>query len=590
MTERVKLQSLQIENYLGAGSEPPLALRFDGKHALLCGPNGSGKTTVLSALECLKRAFSAWGNHPRLPFIESSGLTTPNHHRVNVWEWADARPNFTADIFHTESEEIRISWVVSVPLELARAQIPLGRLSETSEVAIELRARRDHAMRLETVRLGDQELFRNGSSTEAFHLTAGKANQGGIRYLTYVTPFSELALVGLFRLSQWLLQRIIFFPSFRRPSLAGTGSDVGALAGGQDLVRWVQAASSADPRDAASRRQNALLQEFQEEFAEFAGYRNFSLSVREYSLPLPNNEEVEINATVDGRLRLLSQLGAGIGESLIILLVAKLSQEWQDPPVDIVLLEEPELHIHPSLQRRLLDRLAEYGVQVIAATHSPTVVNWFSRGGNRVFRTEFDREKRRVEVNEVKGLAELRGLIESIGASPADVVLADRVLLVEGSNDVPVFQAWLRKAPSYAGQNVAVLALGGSDAASGNFNPEQWRSLHPKIGAILDSERKSNKEEPRPERQDIKCKLDAVGIRCHLTKFRSTESYFTPRALWSVYGNCPDSLDPFEDPNLAVRGVKQFSKSRNGEVAQAMEWDEISRTDVGEQIESFLKS
>jgi len=312
--------------------------------------------------------------------------------------------------------------------------------------------------------------------------------------------------------------------------------------------------------------------------------------VPEYSLPLQNDQHPEINATIDGRLRLLSQLGAGIGEALIILLVAKLSQEWQHPPIDILLLEEPELHLHPTLQRKLLDRLAEYGVQLIATTHSPAVVNWFSRSGGRVFRTAFHTSEKRTMARQVSGLTELRSLIESIGVSPADVVLADKVLLVEGSNDVPVFKTWLRKAPSYADQSVAILALGGNDAASGNFDPEQWRSLHPKITAILDGERKSAGEDPPKERQEIKAKLEAMGIRCHLTEWRSTESYFTPRALKLIYGNCHDSLDPFGDSNLASRGVKQFTKSRNGEIAQAMEWAEIKTTDLGMQIEDFLKS
>ena len=147
--------------------------------------------------------------------------------------------------------------------------------------------------------------------------------------------------------------------------------------------------------------------------------------------------------------------------------------------LDVLLLEEPELHLHPALQRKLLEQLTRYGVQVIATTHSPTVVNWFTRNGHRVFRTEFDGEEKRVDVCEVKVLSELRSLIESIGASPADIVLADKILLVEGANDVPVFKVWLRKAPSYGYQSVSVLALGGSDAASSNFDPEQLEELAP---------------------------------------------------------------------------------------------------------------
>jgi hypothetical protein len=168
-------------------------------------------------------------------------------------------------------------------------------------------------------------------------------------------------------------------------------------------------------------------------------------------------------------------------------------------------------------------------------------------------------------------------------------MLADKVLLVEGPNDVPVFKAWLRKAPSYEGQNVAVLSLGGHDAASSNFDPEQWKSLHPKIRAIIDSERKAQDQDPHEKRLAIKAKFEAARIGCHLTEWRATESYFTTHALQLVYGDCPPTLDPFGDPNLAVQGLKQFAKVRNGEVAQAMEWAELEKTDLGDQIEDFLK-
>ncbi len=91
------------------------------------------------------------------------------------------------------------------------------------------------------------------------------------------------------------------------------------------LVSWIEYATRPNPKDAESARRHYLLQEFQQEFAEFIGAKSVSLYVQGYSLPLPYNEQREIAVTVDGRVRLLSQLGAGIGESLIVLFVSKLS-------------------------------------------------------------------------------------------------------------------------------------------------------------------------------------------------------------------------------------------------------------------------
>ena len=265
-----------------------------------------------------------------------------------------------------------------------------------------------------------------------------------------------------------LLGRVVYFPSHRQPRLR-SDTNISGLAGGEGLVSWIEYAPRPNPKDAESARRHDLLQEFQQEFAEFIGAKSVSLYVQGYSLPLPCNEQPEIVVTFEGRVRLLSQLGASIGESLIVLFVSKLSHKWRNPPVDIVLLEEPELHLHPNLQRKLLEQLARYSVQFIATTHSPAVVNSFAHSGGRVFRTEFQNSEKRTTARQVSGLTELRGLIGSIGASPADVVWADTVLLVEGSNDVPAFKAWLWKAPSYAGQSVAILALGGKRCRQRQF-------------------------------------------------------------------------------------------------------------------------
>ena len=179
-------------------------------------------------------------------------------------------------------------------------------------------------------------------------------------------------------------------------------------------MSWIETATNPDPKNTESERRHNLLQAFEDEFADFVGCQRVSLSVPKFVAPPQNNEQPEINVTLDGRLRLISQLGTGIGESLIMLMIAKLSQEWHLPPVDIFLVEEPELHIHPTMQRKLLDRLAEHGVQLIATTHSPTVVNWFVRKGGRVFRTEFKEKEKHTAVKEARGLAELRGAIRAI--------------------------------------------------------------------------------------------------------------------------------------------------------------------------------
>jgi len=45
----------------------------------------------------------------------------------------------------------------------------------------------------------------------------------------------------------------------------------------------------------------------------------------------------------------------------------------------VLVMDEPELHLHPQKQKRMMDLLkdisSQYGIQLIMATHSPLMIN-----------------------------------------------------------------------------------------------------------------------------------------------------------------------------------------------------------------------
>ena len=73
----------------------------------------------------------------------------------------------------------------------------------------------------------------------------------------------------------------------------------------------------------------------------------------------------------------LTSVGVGVSQVLPVLAVCLLAE-----PGDIVMLEQPELHLHPALQMRLADFLVacvESGRQIIVETHSEHLVNRLRR-------------------------------------------------------------------------------------------------------------------------------------------------------------------------------------------------------------------
>ena len=70
----------------------------------------------------------------------------------------------------------------------------------------------------------------------------------------------------------------------------------------------------------------------------------------------------------------------GVGDGIISLFViATALYELERPPAQsMVVIDEPELSLHPYYQRRLRTVLSELSLdhQIVCATHSPYFVNW----------------------------------------------------------------------------------------------------------------------------------------------------------------------------------------------------------------------
>ena len=86
---------------------------------------------------------------------------------------------------------------------------------------------------------------------------------------------------------------------------------------------------------------------------------------------------IEVRPTDLDRQVDLASVGVGVSQVLPVLTVCLLAE-----PGDIVLLEQPELHLHPALQMRLADFLlacVDSGRQIIVETHSEHLVNRLRR-------------------------------------------------------------------------------------------------------------------------------------------------------------------------------------------------------------------
>lgn len=168
------------------------------------------------------------------------------------------------------------------------------------------------------------------------------------------------------------------------------------------------------------------------------------------------------------------------GQAQFLLLIVKIRNAGSG---SVVLIEEPDVNMHPGLQKQFLEYLKllvkNDGYQFLISTHSPylmdfaTDTNLARKGDVALFRIFKDANSRRSYIDPLKDKSAQWHLLHDLGHSPADVMQPNGIVWVEGPSDVVYLNTWLdRLIPIFAphhklmlGVDYSILWYGGSNFA-----------------------------------------------------------------------------------------------------------------------------
>jgi len=249
--------------------------------------------------------------------------------------------------------------------------------------------------------------------------------------------------------------------------------------------------------------------------------------------------------------------------------------------VPVLVLDEPDLYLHPDLQRRLVRVLESLPAQTITATHSPEILS----EAPQTALIWVDKSRRSaVSSPDDAMLGQLSGAIGTqFNIRLAKALRARVVLFVEG-DDMKIFRSLAQTcgAARLAKElDVAVVPLGGysraDDVRPFRWLNEQFLKSSVQEWILLDRDYRSDIDARRVKRE-----FASIGIHTHIWKRKELESYLlVPAAIARCCG--ADELWIAEQLGEIADGLRTVVQSRMGSTRQARERDQGRRERVLEE-------
>lgn len=286
-----------------------------------------------------------------------------------------------------------------------------------------------------------------------------------------------------------------------------------------------------------------------------------------------------IRFSMNGELMDIDQVGSGLLQLIQVLFTVATRHPTY------VFIDEPETSLHPRLQQAFLNAIRRYCEKgLIFATHS---IGLARSVADQIYAVHSVAGNRTIEPFSTN--SSLTELLGEMSHSVYREFGFRKVLLVEGTTEIGVIREFLRLFG--ADMDVLLLSLGGSNLINGSREGElrEFSRLGESIAVLIDSEKNTQESELEVSRAEFKTLCDELGFGLHILERRSTENYFSERAVKAVFGDLGRGLAEYEklSDNADISRLG-WNKKRNWEIAREMTKDELLATDLGRFLEDVV--